>query len=100
MARFLPGQSGNPGGQPKGARARREAVASKLDAVFLTTRPDGIVVDALVAAIARGVAIGDGVCIRLAAEYRWGKPTERHEIAADEDVPGIVVEFIGPGAGG
>jgi hypothetical protein len=73
---FQPGKSGNPGGLTKEHREARKRVADALDAAF--TRPDGT--DGLVEAIVLGVADGDGTCIKLACEYRWGKPVQPVEI--------------------
>lgn len=67
---FQPGKSGNPGGFSKARRAARERIRTALDTAF--TREDGS--DMLVDAIVAGVRDADSTCIRLACEYRWGKP--------------------------
>jgi hypothetical protein len=66
------GQSGNPSGLPKHVREVRQNVKEALDKAF--TEPDGS--DGLVKAIVAGTREGDGVCIKLACEYRWGKPVQ------------------------
>jgi hypothetical protein len=68
--RFKPGQSGNPSGHSKSRREMRAKVQAALDEAF--AEPDGT--DTLVKAIVFGVQTGDSTCLRLACEYRWGKP--------------------------
>lgn len=91
---FKPGQSGNPTGLPAKVRETRLAVQEALDRAF--TQPDGA--DGLVAAIVRGVAVGDGVCIKLACEYRWGKPVQRVVLdpgeLPDEELRRAAVEIV------
>lgn len=79
---FKPGQSGNPGGMPKGAREVRQKVAAALDARFTVDGRD-LLVDALVA----GVSMADATCIKLACEYRWGKPVTMLELSGPEGEP-------------
>lgn len=76
---WKPGQSGNPTGLPAAVRETRLAVKDALDKAF--TEPDGS--DKLVNAIATGVSIGDGMCIKLACEYRWGKPVQQLEVSGN-----------------
>jgi hypothetical protein len=69
------GQSGNPSGLPKEARERRKRVAEALEDALIMD--DGR--DLLIEAIVLGVQEGEPALIKLAAEYRWGKPPERVE---------------------
>ena len=80
---FKPGQSGNPGGQRKGSREIRHKVADLLEIAF--TKVEGE--DLLVNAIKAGVETGDGQCIKLAAEYRWGKPVTMVELSGPDGEP-------------
>lgn len=68
---FKKGQSGNPGGLTKEQREIRQSVSEKLNARF---EEGGV--DRLVDAIVFGVERGDASCIKLACEYRWGKPSQ------------------------
>lgn len=83
----------NPGGLTRAQREVRAAVRTLLDEAF--TGPDGT--DVLVDAIKLGVSIGDGSIIRLACEYRWGKPTQPVEIdpsrMGDEELKKSVIEI-------
>jgi hypothetical protein len=79
---FKPGQSGNPGGMPKGAREVRFKVAAALDERFTQDGQDRLV-DALVL----GVEAGDATCIKLACEYRWGKPVTQLELSGPDGEP-------------
>ena len=81
---FEPGKSGNPSGLPAKVRETRLAVKDALDKAF--TQPDGT--DGLVTAIVMGVAQGDGVCIKLACEYRWGKPVQ-HVVLDPSELPDV-----------
>lgn len=76
---FEPGKSGNPDGLPAAVREIRMAVREALDKAF--TGPGGS--DELVTALVRGVSVGDGVCIKLACEYRWGKPVQQLEVSGN-----------------
>lgn len=72
---FKPGQSGNPGGLTKRHREVRKKVAQLLE--------DALVVDnhdRLIEAIVDGVQARDSTCIKLACEYRWGKPMQPVEV--------------------
>jgi hypothetical protein len=89
---FVKGVSGNPGGLTKEHRAKRLAVRTALETAFVK---EGI--DTLVNAIVEGVQAGDSSIIRLACEYRWGKPTEHHEVTDGDGEPlGLVVSFVRP----
>jgi hypothetical protein len=79
---FKPGQSGNPGGMPKGTRDLRNKVREALDAAFTE---DGR--DLLVDAIKAGVQTGDSTCLKLAADYRWGKPVTQIELSGPDGEP-------------
>jgi hypothetical protein len=79
---FQKGQSGNPGGMPKGTRETRNKIAAALDEAFTQ---DGR--DLLVEAIVAGVQTGDSTSMKLAAEYRWGKPVSVLELSGPEGAP-------------
>ena len=76
---WKPGECPNPGGFTKEKRAQRKAIAEALDEAF-TVREiiDGkeISKDLLVEAIKIGVQEREPSLIRLACEYRWGKPVQ------------------------
>jgi hypothetical protein len=88
------GQSGNPTGFTKKHLETRLNVQAALDKAF--TAPDGA--DTLVTAIVRGVQEGDGVCIKLACEYRWGKPVQPVTFdpgkMADDELRNAVREIV------
>lgn len=73
--KFQKGRSGNPGGLTKHARAVRKSIAEQLEARCRAPGGGDKLVDALIA----GIEDGDSTCIKLACEYRWGKPVERVE---------------------
>lgn len=80
------GHSGNPGGFTKATRARRIAVAAALDeALTVKEIVDGkeISTDLLVEAIKLGVQEREPSLVRLACEYRWGKPIQPIEDVTD-----------------
>ncbi len=62
---WKPGTSGNPSGLPAAVREVRLAVKDALDKAF--TRPDG----------------ADGPCIKIACDYRWGKPVQQVELSGE-----------------
>ena len=70
----------NPGGLTREQRQRRKSVSDALERAF--TRADGT--DELVDAIVAGVRERDSTCLKLACDYRWGKPVQRVEIAPEE----------------
>lgn len=80
---FKPGQSGNPAGTPKGTREIRHRVSELLDAAF--RREDGS--DVLIDAVKAGVETGDSTCIKIAYEYRWGKPVTMVELSGPDGEP-------------
>jgi hypothetical protein len=80
---FKPGQSGNPAGTPKGTREIRHRVSELLDAAF--RREDGS--DVLIDAIKAGVETGDSTCMKLACEYRYGKPVTMVELSGPDGEP-------------
>jgi len=73
---FKKGESGNPGGRDRKKIERAMTVAEKLDIAF--SRPDGT--DEYVDILVQGCRDYDSTCLKLAANYRYGKPVERHEI--------------------
>lgn len=84
----------NPGGMTKEQRERRKSVAEALEKAFVG--PDGQ--DMLIDAIVDGVMSGDGMCIKLACEYRYGKPVQRVEISPekmeDDELKRAVVDVV------
>lgn len=80
--RFKPGQSGNPGGLPKGTRETRHKVRDALDKAFVQDGRD-LLVDAIVA----GVQTGDSTCLKLASDYRWGRPVTQLELSGPDGEP-------------
>jgi hypothetical protein len=80
---FQKGQSGNPQGHSKARRETREKVRAALDAKFEQGDGSDLLVDALV----HGVQTGDSTCIKLACEYRWGKPESDVTLHAGEGEP-------------
>jgi hypothetical protein len=79
---FAPGKSGNPGGVPKGTRELRKRVQDALDEAFMQ---DGR--DTLIDAIKVGVETGDSTCMKLACEYRYGKPVTMVELSGPDGEP-------------
>lgn len=80
---FKPGQSGNPAGTPKGTREIRHRVSELLDAAF--RREDGS--DVLIDAVKAGVETGDSTCMKIAWEYRFGKPVTMVELSGPDGEP-------------
>jgi hypothetical protein len=82
--RFKKGQSGNPAGSSRAQREQRLKAKALLDDLLEAKkgRPD-----LLATAIARGVMSGDATCIRLACEYRWGKPVSEIELTGSDGGP-------------
>ncbi len=80
--RFRKGQSGNPLGTPRRTRELRQKVSQALEEAFCK---DGR--DLLVDAIVTGVEAGDSTCLKLAAEYRWGKPATEVELSGPGGEP-------------
>ena len=72
MAQFQPGQSGNPGGRPKGEAKVRAAAREHTDTAL------GV----LVSAMADEVILDRG----------WGKPAQPH--SGDPDLPPVQIEAI------
>ncbi len=98
---FEAGKSPNPGGWSKEARAKRKAVAEALDEAFTVQDiVDGkpVTKDLLVEAIKLGVQEGEPALIRLACEYRYGKPVQPVDLSpesmADSDLRKAVVEIV------
>lgn len=81
---FKPGQSGNPGGLPKGTRELRKRVQDALDEVFVCKETGR---DTLIDAIKAGVETGDSTCMKLACEYRYGKPVTMVELSGPDGEP-------------
>lgn len=79
---FQPGVSGNPSGLPKATREIRRKVSAALDEAFTKDGRD-LLVDAIVA----GVQTGDSTCLKLASEYRWGKPATEVELTGPGGEP-------------
>jgi hypothetical protein len=78
---FEPGQSGNPSGLSRDMRDRRLRVAEALDKRLVQALDDGKggktePVDLLVEAIALGVMEREPSIMRIACDYRWGKPPQ------------------------
>ena len=79
------GVSGNPAGRSKKSRQEMAKAKSHLDRLFRATKEGDH--DKLAAIIYRGAVEGDGTCIRLACEYRWGKPVSEVEISGHDGGP-------------
>lgn len=78
---FEPGKSGNPSGLSRDMRDRRLRVAEALDKRLVQALDDGNggktePVDLLVEAIALGVMEREPAIMRIACDYRWGKPPQ------------------------
>ncbi len=71
---FIKGKSGNPGGLSAERRERLKVLTKALDDVFAPDSEGDP--DKLVNAIAQGCADGDAQAMKLACEYRWGKPAQ------------------------
>jgi hypothetical protein len=83
---WKPGQSGNPTGLTSETRAKRQAIAAALDEAFTVKEiVDGkeVTKDLLVEAIKLGVQQGEPSLVRLACEYRYGKPVQPVEDVTD-----------------
>ena len=89
---FKKGRSGNPGGFTKEQREQRLRAAEALDEVFQAEKAGDY--DKLAQAILDGVERGDAAIIRLACEYRWGKPTQIVENAGDMEVQTVRAEDL------
>lgn len=97
---FRDGVSGNPSGLSREMRAKRASIAEALDTAFTVKEIiDGVEVekDLLVDAIKLGVQVGEPALIKLACEYRWGKPVQPVEIdperMEDSELRKAVVEL-------
>lgn len=90
MAKYLPGQSGNPKGRPK--RAVEEARASILKDIFDEKAERAVIQNMLRIAQLKGLTT-NGVAIN-AATWLWdrayGKPKEYLELDANVDVKGYM----------
>lgn len=91
------GPSPNPGGFSKEARAARALIKEKLDKAFTTDEngeplPDGR--DRLVEATVRGAEQGDGTCLKISWEYRFGKPPTEIDANVVADVQAAVASQI------
>jgi hypothetical protein len=87
------GKSGNPGGLTKAFVAARRKASELLEAA-LCNKETGV--DELVDAIVDGVRARDATCIKLACEYRWGKPVQPVEFdPASMDDKELKREVIG-----
>ena len=86
---FKPGQSGNPSGSSKKQRARREGASILLEKVFAAQNEGDV--DLLVEAIRQGVVAGESAIIKIACEYRWGKPVQLVDVGAEDGSPLEVV---------
>lgn len=73
---WKPGESGNPKGFPKEARARRRHLAELLDAALTYEKDDGSAGDRWVDAVREGVEKRDYKALKLAAQYRVGSPVQ------------------------
>jgi hypothetical protein len=90
---FQPGQSGNPGGRPKGADGVRDLARQHTEAA--------------VEALAHIARYGEKEAARVAAatallDRAWGKPTQSVEHSTPDGTPfpvGITVTFVKPDAG-
>jgi hypothetical protein len=79
MARFEPGQSGNPGGRPKDELGLRELARTKTRKAIETL--ESIMTNKKAAAAARVTA----ACALL--DRGWGKPTQRQELSGPNSQP-------------
>ena len=82
MAQFQPGQSGNPGGRPKGEAKVRAAAREHTDTAL------GVLVSAMA---------DEDVRVRIKAaevilDRGWGKPAQPH--SGDPDLPPVQIEAI------
>jgi hypothetical protein len=84
MARFAPGQSGNPGGRPSPAKAALR------DALDKTVGP--VKLRRLWRTLYGLAEDGDLEAIKLIFAYAYGKPTDNVQISGDADEP-LAVAF-------
>ena len=89
--KFKPGQSGNPSGFSKERRTRLQEIAEALDKAFA---PEGNSPDKLINVIVIGVLAGNVELIKLAAQYRWGRPPQEISLANDSGTP--LIQFVLP----
>lgn len=92
---FQTGNSGNPKGHSKEYRQRRAAAKEHLDKLFAAKKEGDP--DQLAQLIYDGAVSMDPACIRMAAEYRWGRPAQQHELSGPDGGPLMSIDLSGLG---
>jgi hypothetical protein len=91
---WVKGQSGNPSGSGAGRPRKGDDAPSVLAKALKKIAPGR---DILAEKIAAGVLAGDYNFVKLAAEYRWGRPLQRTETdLAIKELPPVQVQLLTP----
>lgn len=98
--RFKPGESGNPGGRPKGSRnvqtVIQEALFSDVDWTDIEGKPARLAcIDAIVIEQMRKAMAGDTAAFNAVMDRGYGKPCQALEVNKDEGPQKFVVEYVG-----
>ncbi len=106
MARFKPGQSGNPKGRPKGSKgAKGMAEGARIMGEYIRERTNNgqVLVDFYADVIegrVKGMVGRDKLyAAKLLQEYSVGKPTEKHEIQGSEAIEELIAQSFLKGKG-
>ena len=85
---FEPGQSGNPGGRPKGAKIWQDALRR---AIKRRETDDPLALERLADKLINMAADGDIQALRELADRLDGKPKQQTEITGGEDADGNAI---------
>ena len=78
---FMPGQSGNPGGRPKGSKSLRNLLVEALRKKAKDGRGgEKEFYDVLVESIVVNAAKGNAALVKLIFDYHEGPPPQKHEL--------------------